>query len=141
VTDASSLAEAVKQIHLATRGRLHLLVNNAGRGLPGPCLEATIEDVRSLFETNVFGLMACTQAMMPLLVRTAAAEPAYPPRVVNVGSMAGLRAMPWNGQYAATKHAVHGYSDSLRLEVKGFGVEVLVLARQFLIYEPLDTQR
>lgn len=130
VCSPESLARAVEAVQTAANGRLHILVNNAGRGLAGPVLTASISEIRNLFDTNVFGLMACTQAFATMLVRTAADETYFRPKVINISSVSGIRALPWGGIYGSAKHAVNGYSDALRLEMKGFGVEVLVLARK-----------
>lgn len=130
-----SLVNAVDKVKAATGGTLHLLINNAGRGLSGPAVTASMADVRQLFETNVFGLMACTQAFITLLVNTAERDKTLRPRIVNVGSVAGIRSTPFSGLYGSSKYAVHGYSDALRLELKGLGVDVLVLAREFVWVE------
>jgi 1-acylglycerone phosphate reductase len=108
-----------------------MLVNNAGRGLSGPSITASMADIQNLYATNVFGLMAVTQAFAPLLATTAARSSGFRPRIVNVGSVAGIRSIPWSGLYASTKAALASYSDALRLELKGLGIDVLVIARKF----------
>ena len=134
VIDEKSLARACEAVTSATGGRLHLLVNNAGRGLVSPIMSASLSDIRSMMDTNYMGLIACTQTFGPLLIRTASSEHAsgstWRPKVVNVGSVAGIQPVPWSGLYSSSKGAVHRLSDALRLELKGFGVDVIVIARE-----------
>jgi short-subunit dehydrogenase len=98
-----------------------VLVNNAGFALPGP-LEALAErDLRELFDTNVFGLLAVTRAFLPAMRERGQG------RVVNVGSIMGRVAMPLLGAYNASKHAVAALTDALRMELGPFGITVVLV--------------
>jgi NAD(P)-dependent dehydrogenase (short-subunit alcohol dehydrogenase family) len=103
-------------------GTIDVLVNNAGHGLRAAVEEADESDVRDLFETNVFGLMAMTRAVLPIMRQRGRGH------IVNITSTAGFIGNPGSGYYAATKFAVEGFSDSLAKEVLPLGVRVLVVA-------------
>lgn len=98
-------------------GQLVGLVNNAGTTHKRPLETVGVDDVRSLFEINVLGVLAVTQKFLPLLRRSRG-------RVVNIGSVQGIVSMPMQGPYAASKHALEAISDTLRQEVEPFGVSV-----------------
>ncbi|MFC2952994.1 SDR family oxidoreductase [Marinicaulis aureus] len=120
VTDKASIDNALKII--ADEGlTLYGLVNNAGAAMMGPVERLPLDDWRSVFETNVFGLVAVTQAVLPQM------RAAGRGRIVNIGSLTGRIASPFQGAYAATKHAVEGLSDSLRRELVPHGVKVSVV--------------
>jgi short-subunit dehydrogenase len=120
VTDDASVKKLVDEV-LEGAGRIDLLVNNAGFGITGAAEESSIAQVRSMFETNVFGLVRVTNAVLPIM-RTQRGG-----RILNVGSVAGLGPFPFGAHYAATKHAVEGYSESLDHEVRDFGIRVAVI--------------
>ena len=120
VTDDSSIARAVETVAKLASGRLHGLVNNAGVGLGGPLELVPITRTRELFEVNVIGLLAVTKAFLPLLRKAHG-------RVVNIGSLAGILAMPGASSYAASKFAVQAITDSLRVELEPFGVQVTIV--------------
>jgi short-subunit dehydrogenase len=120
VTDESAIARAVETVAARTQGQLHGLVNNAGVGLGGPLELVPITKTRELFEVNVIGLLAVTKAFLPLLRKARG-------RVVNIGSLAGILAMPGASSYAASKFAVQAITDSLRLELEPFGVQVTIV--------------
>ena len=122
VTDPASVAAARALVERRTGGRgLDVLVNNAGYALPGP-LEALAErDLRELFDTNVFGLLAVTRAFVPAMRERGQG------RVVNVGSIMGRVAMPLLGAYNATKHAVAAMTEALRMELAPFGITVVLV--------------
>ena len=120
VTDDSSIARAVGTVAKPTNGRLFGLVNNAGVGLGGPLELVPITKTRELFEINVIGLLAVTKAFLPLLRKAHG-------RVVNIGSLAGILAMPGASSYAASKFAVQAITDSLRVELEPFGVQVTIV--------------
>ena len=120
VTDASSISRAVETVAAVTDGRLYGLVNNAGIGLGGPLELVPMTETRKLMEVNVIGLLATTQAFVPLLRKGRG-------RIVNIGSLAGLVAMPGASAYAASKFAVQAITDSLRLELKSFGIRVTIV--------------
>lgn len=120
VTDEESMVAAVRAVE-ADHGRVGTLVNNAGYGEYGPVEEADLASVRRMFETNVFGLARMTQLVLPGM-RAAGGG-----LVVNIGSMGGRLAFPVGGYYHASKFAVEGLTDSLRNEVRAFGVDVVLV--------------
>jgi NADP-dependent 3-hydroxy acid dehydrogenase YdfG len=124
VTDANALPGVVAQVREKLAGRdLTALVNNAGMNLVGPLMHQPLADVRRVFEVNVFGMLAVTQAFLPLLgARRGRTGPAG--RVVNMGSVSGAITVPFMGTYSATKHAVEAVSQALRRELSMYGIEV-----------------
>jgi NAD(P)-dependent dehydrogenase (short-subunit alcohol dehydrogenase family) len=127
VIDAASIAQAVAGIRAALDGtRLNGLVNNAGVAVPGPLMHLPIDELRAQFEVNVFGQIAVTQALLPLLGAHRGA--AMPGRIVNVTSIAGRTAAPFVGAYAGSKHAMEGLSEALRRELMLYGIDVIVVA-------------
>jgi NAD(P)-dependent dehydrogenase (short-subunit alcohol dehydrogenase family) len=125
VTDAAQIEDAVGAIEAETGGRLDALVNNAARVLIGPIEATPVEDARSVVEVNVLGVVAVTRRCLPLLRRAAPLGPGS--RIVNVGSTSGIVAWPFSGAYVASKFALEGLSDALRLELIGTGVDVSVI--------------
>jgi NAD(P)-dependent dehydrogenase (short-subunit alcohol dehydrogenase family) len=120
VTDRTQIAEAVRQAE--TRfGAIDVLVNNAGYGYRGAVEEASDAEIRELFDTNFFGLVAMTQAVLPGM---RARGSGY---IVNISSVGGRMAAPGSGFYSASKFAVEGMSDALRKEVKPLGIGVMVV--------------
>jgi NAD(P)-dependent dehydrogenase (short-subunit alcohol dehydrogenase family) len=120
VCDEASMQAAVQQIE-ATEGTVGVLINNAGYGSEGPVEEVPMDEVRRQFETNVFGLLRLTQLVLPGMRRQRWG------RVVNLSSMGGRMTLPGGGIYHATKYAIEALSDALRFEVRGFGVDVIVV--------------
>lgn len=120
VTDETSMAEAIAAIE-AKDGAVDLLVNNAGYALMGPLEEIALDDVRRQFETNVFGLLRLTQLVLPAMRRAGRG------RIVNLSSVGGLFTAPGAGAYHMTKYAVESLSDALRSEVRGFGIQVVLI--------------
>jgi NAD(P)-dependent dehydrogenase (short-subunit alcohol dehydrogenase family) len=122
VADPGSVAAARDLVERRTGGRgLDVLVNNAGYALPGPLEALAEEDVRRLFDTNVFGLLAVTRVFLPPMRERGRG------RVVNVGSIMGRVPMPLLGAYNASKHAVAAISEALRMELAPFGVTVVLV--------------
>ncbi len=122
VTSAASIAAAASRVdELTFGGGIDVLVNNAGYGLIAPLLDVSTEQLRAQFETNVFGLMAVTQAFVPPMIRRRSG------RIVNVGSIGGRVTMPFMGAYNASKFAVESLSDALRMELHPFGIHVSVI--------------
>lgn len=117
VTDAAQVAEAVRA---ATErfGRIDVLVNNAGYGYQASIEEAEDKEIRAQFEANVFGLFAMTRAVLPGMRERRAGH------IINITSVAGLIGFPGSGYYAASKHAVEGFSDALSAEVMPLGIHV-----------------
>ena len=120
VTDEASMAAAVKAVEDA-EGAVGALVNNAGYSQSGAVESVKLDDIRSQFETNVFGLIRMSQLVLPGMRRQGRG------RIVNVGSMGGTLVFPGGGIYHATKFAVEAISDAMRFEVKGFGVDVVLI--------------
>jgi NAD(P)-dependent dehydrogenase (short-subunit alcohol dehydrogenase family) len=109
-------------------GVLDGLINNAGIILaPGPVEFQKMEDIRAQFDVNVFGMMAVTIALLPLL-GTAGPVRKQPGRIINISSIEGRVASPFISAYAATKHAIEGFSHSLRRELRLFGIKVIIAA-------------
>lgn len=121
VTDQASLARAVEEVRALTGGELGGLVNNAGISLPGmPVEHLPIDDLRRQLEVNVVGQVALTQACLPMLR-------AGRGRIVLVGSISGRSAMPFMSPYAMSKFAMEALADSLRVELRAFGIHVALL--------------
>ena len=106
---------------LAEAGQIDLVVNNAGLGLVGAAEESSIQQVQALFDVNVFGVMRVVNAVLPSMRKRGAG------RIINISSALGLIPAPYLAHYAATKHAVEGYSQSLDHELREFGIRVLVI--------------
>ncbi len=120
VNDADSIAGLMQRLE-ADGACLDLLVNNAGYGAMGPLAEFPGEELRQQFETNVFSVMALTQAVVPGMVRRRSG------RIVNIGSVSGVLVTPFSGAYCATKAAVHALSDAMRMELAPFGIQVITI--------------
>ncbi|HEU4405263.1 MAG TPA: oxidoreductase [Polyangiaceae bacterium] len=120
VTDEASMAAAVRAIE-AEHGAVGALVNNAGYSQSGAVEAVPLERARAQFETNVFGPVRLAQLALPGMRR------ARRGRIVNVSSMGGRLVFPGGGFYHATKYALEAISDALRFEVRGFGVDVVVV--------------
>ena len=121
VTSDPSVEAAVQEV-VRSAGRIDLLVNNAGFSvaLAGD-EESSIEQAKSIFDTNFFGIVRMTRAVVPHMRRQGAG------RIINIGSLLGFLPMPYMAVYAATKHAIQGYSESLDHELRTRGVRVLVI--------------
>ena len=120
VTDESSMQAAVSAVADA-EGQIGALVNNAGYSQSGAIESVDLDSVRRQFETNVFGLIRMSQLVMPGMREAGSG------RIVNIGSMGGRLTFPGGGIYHATKHAVEAISDAMRFEVRGFGVDVVLI--------------
>jgi NAD(P)-dependent dehydrogenase (short-subunit alcohol dehydrogenase family) len=120
VTKPDQIKAAVEQAK-AKFGRIDVLVNNAGYGYMAAVEEGEDEHVRTMFETNFFGLIAVTKAVLPTLREQGSGF------VINISSVAGLMAFPGSGYYAATKHGVEAISEALSLELKPLGPKVLLV--------------
>jgi NAD(P)-dependent dehydrogenase (short-subunit alcohol dehydrogenase family) len=117
VTDQAQIGAAVTAA--TTRfGRIDVLVNNAGYGYQSSIEEGEDSEIRDQFEANVFGLFALTRAVLPVLRAQKSGH------ILNITSVAGLVGFPSSGYYAASKHAVEGFSDALRAEVAPLGIKV-----------------
>ena len=120
VTSDESVQSAVGEA-LSKGGRIDLLVNNAGVGLVAGAEESSLEQAKSLFDVNLFGLIRMTKAVLPTMRKQRAG------RIVNLSSVMGLIPAPFMALYAASKHAVEGYSESLDHEIRGSGVRVVLV--------------
>jgi NAD(P)-dependent dehydrogenase (short-subunit alcohol dehydrogenase family) len=117
VTDKDQI-DAVVAAAREKFGRIDVLVNNAGYGYQSTVEEGEEAEIRAQFDTNVFGLFAITRAVLPAMRAQRSG------RIINITSVAGLIGFPGSGYYAASKHAIEGFSDSLRAEVAPLGIGV-----------------
>jgi NAD(P)-dependent dehydrogenase (short-subunit alcohol dehydrogenase family) len=121
VTSDGSVDAAVSEV-IRLDGRIDLLVNNAGFGVaPAGAEESSIELARSIFDTNFFGIVRTTRAVVPHMRRQGGG------RIINIGSVLGFLPMPYMALYAATKHAIEGYSESLDHELRTRGIRVSII--------------
>jgi NAD(P)-dependent dehydrogenase (short-subunit alcohol dehydrogenase family) len=120
VTDEDSMRAAVAAVEDA-EGAVGVLVNNAGYSQSGALETLPLDRLRAQFETNVFGLVRMCQLVLPGMRRQGGGK------IVNVSSMGGRLTFPGGGAYHGTKHAVEALSDALRFEVRGFGVDVILI--------------
>jgi len=120
VTSEDSVAHALQSI-LAREGRLDVVFNNAGDGIAGSVEDTSIEEARQQLDTNFFGVLRVCRAALPILRRQGAGL------IVNVSSLGGLVGLPFQGLYSASKFAVEGMSEVLRMEVRPFGVRVALI--------------
>jgi NAD(P)-dependent dehydrogenase (short-subunit alcohol dehydrogenase family) len=117
VTDQAQIATAVAAAQ-GKFGRVDVLVNNAGYGYQSSIEEGEETEIRAQFDANVFGLFALTRAVLPIMRAQRSG------RILNITSVAGLAGFPASGYYAASKHAVEGWSDTLRAEAAPLGIDV-----------------
>src|SRR5947208_15462441 len=121
VTSDESVEATIREV-LRAEGRIDLLVNNAGFSVaPAGAEESSIEQARSIFDTNFFGLVRMTRAVVPHMRFQVSG------RIINIGSVFGFLPMPYMALYAATKHAIEGYSESLDHELRTRGIRVSVI--------------
>jgi NAD(P)-dependent dehydrogenase (short-subunit alcohol dehydrogenase family) len=106
-------------------GRLDVLINNAAYGLMGASEETTLPQAKSLFEANFFGAVRVVNAVLPVMREQGSGQ------IINVSSLAGLVAWPFDGAYCATKYALEGYTESLLYEVKPFNIRVSIVEPDF----------
>jgi NAD(P)-dependent dehydrogenase (short-subunit alcohol dehydrogenase family) len=120
VDDAASVQRAVAEVHGAAGG-IDVLVNNAGIGGGGPIEDVPVDWVKSLFETNYFGVLRVTQAVLPGMRERRHGA------IVNISSIAGRLAIAGHGHYSAVKHALEALSEALAQEVQRFGIRVAIV--------------
>lgn len=120
VTDSGSIESFVKQV-LDKEGRIDVLFNNAGYGLYGAVEDIEVDRARRQFEVNLFGLAEMTKAVLPAMRKQKSGK------IINTSSMGGKVYTPLGAWYHATKHALEGWSDCLRLELKQFGIDVVII--------------
>jgi short-subunit dehydrogenase len=121
VNSEESIEAALKEV-VKIEGRIDLVVNNAGFGVaPGGAEESSIEQSKMIFDTNFFGIVRMTRAVVPYMRKQGTG------RIINIGSILGLIPAPYMATYAATKHAVEGFSESLDHELRTRGIRVSVV--------------
>ena len=120
VTDSAQVIEAVKKAE-ATFSKIDVLVNNAGFGYMAAVEEGEDEEVRAMFETNFFGLVEMTKAVLPGMRRRRSGH------ILNISSIGGFVGFPSSGYYNATKFAVEGLSEALAKEVEPLGIKVIIV--------------
>ncbi len=120
LTDPAATEAVITEI-LAEHGQLDVLINNAGAGLYGAVEDVPLDDVRQAFELNLLAAARLTQLVLPGMRRQRSG------RIVMISSIGGVISLPLGGWYHATKHALEGLTDSLRQEVAGFGVAVVLI--------------
>lgn len=120
VTDDASVKAAVDKI-IKAEGHIDVLVNNAGNGITGPLYAMPVDAAKKQFEVNFFGVVRVCSTVLPGMIERKQGL------VINIGSLAGLFGLPYQGLYSASKFAIEGYSQSLRMELQNTGVKVTVL--------------
>ena len=120
VTDDRSVKDAVKSI-TAEANRIDVLVNNAGYGLVGVFEDLAMEEIKSQYETNLFGVIRVTQAVLPIMRKQKSGI------IVNMSSVAGRFGLPTQSAYVSTKFAIEGLSESIAYELEPFGIKILLV--------------
>ncbi|SCZ90358.1 BZ3500_MvSof-1268-A1-R1_Chr9g10804 [Microbotryum saponariae] len=113
----AGVAEIIRQA-----GKIDVCINNAGQGCVAPLIEVDPAELRKTFDVNVFGLLTMVQAVAPHMVEQRSGT------IVNIGSIVAYVPTPWAGVYCATKAAAYSLSDTLRMELRGFGIKVVCVA-------------
>ena len=121
VNDSDSIHKALAEVLAKTEGRLDVLINNAGYGQAGALEDITRDVLRQQFETNVFGLQELCRLVIPVMRKQGSG------RIINVSSILGVISLPLRGAYNASKYAVEGLSDTLRLELRPSGIDVITI--------------
>jgi NAD(P)-dependent dehydrogenase (short-subunit alcohol dehydrogenase family) len=125
VTDENSVKNAVQSI-LSESGRIDLLVNNAGYGLTGALEDIGIDEIRALYETNLFGVIRVTQAVLPTMRKQGSG------RIINISSGAGRIGYPGGSAYVSSKFALEGLSESMAYEIEQFGIRTVLVEPGFV---------
>ncbi|WP_170583138.1 SDR family NAD(P)-dependent oxidoreductase [Ruegeria arenilitoris] len=120
-TDAETITSGLASVLEATGGTLDALFNNGAHGLPGAIEDVPTDGLRHIFETNVFGWHELTRKVIPVMRAQGHG------RIVQNSSVLGLVAFPWRGAYVATKYAIEGLTDTMRLELRGTGIKVVLI--------------
>lgn len=119
--DAETITSGLASVLEATGGTLDALFNNGAHGLPGAIEDVPTDGLRHIFETNVFGWHELTRQVIPVMRAQGHG------RIVQNSSVLGLVAFPWRGAYVATKYAIEGLTDTMRLELRGTGIKVVLI--------------
>lgn len=125
VTDETSVKNAIQSI-VSEAGRIDVLVNNSGYGLTGAFEDLSIDEIKSLYETNVFGVVRVTQAVLPTMRRQ------HSGRIINISSGAGRFGYPGGSAYVSSKFALEGLSESMAYELDQFGIKVVLVEQGFI---------
>jgi NAD(P)-dependent dehydrogenase (short-subunit alcohol dehydrogenase family) len=120
VTDDASVPRAIAAVH-ARVGRIDAVINNAGNALMGAVEDTSVEEARAQLETNFFGVLRVCRALLPIMRAQGGGH------IVNISSLAGVLGLPFSGLYSASKFALEGMSESLRLETRRFGIHVVLV--------------
>lgn len=125
VTDDICVKNAIQKI-LSEAGRIDVLVNNAGYGLGGAFEDSSMDEIKAQYETNVFGLMRVTQAVLPAMRKQQSGI------IVNISSGAGIAGFPGSSAYVSSKFAIEGLSESIAFELEPFGIKVILVEPGFI---------
>ena len=125
VTDENSVKNAIQSI-LSESGRIDLLVNNAGYGLTGALEDIRIDEIRALYETNLFGVIRVTQAVLPTMRKQGSG------RIINISSGAGRIGYPGGSAYVSSKFALEGLTESMAYEIEQFGIRTVLVEPGFV---------
>jgi short-subunit dehydrogenase len=120
ITGDLPVKQAIDHV-LQHEGHIDIVVNSAGMGIAGAIEETSIEEARAEFEVNFFGVLRICRAVLPGMRQQRSGY------IVNIGSIGGLLAIPYQGLYSASKFALEGFSESLRMEVRDFGIRVVIV--------------
>jgi NAD(P)-dependent dehydrogenase (short-subunit alcohol dehydrogenase family) len=124
VTDEATVRDGVESV-LEKTGKIDILINNAGYGLTGALEETSVKEAQQQFDTNFFGVLRVTQAVLPAMRRQRSG------RIVNISSALGFLPAPFNGIYGASKYALEGYTETLDHEVRTFGIRAVLVEPVF----------
>ena len=120
VTDDESVERGVQEV-LARAGRIDAVINNAGCAYMGAVEDTSVDEAKAQLETNFFGVLRVCRAVLPAMRRQGGGH------IINISSLAGVLGLPFSGLYSASKFALEGMSESLRLETRRFGVQVVLI--------------
>ncbi|MFD2863278.1 SDR family oxidoreductase [Mucilaginibacter antarcticus] len=120
VTNDESAKAAIAKI-IEAEGRIDVLVNNAGNGIAGPAYAMPVDKAKQQFEVNFFGVVRMCSAVIPEMLKNNSGL------VVNISSLAGLFGLPYQSMYVASKYAVEGYTESLRMELRKTGIKLTTI--------------
>ncbi len=120
VVDATSVTEAISYIYEQDK-RIDVVINNAGWGISGAIEETPISQSKALFETNFFGVLRVCQSVLPIMRKQGEGL------IINISSIGGVMGLPFQGLYSATKFAVEAITETLRMEVSAFGINVVLV--------------
>lgn len=120
VTDEHTIAQAVDQI-VSEQGRIDVIVNNAGISLVGAIEDTSVEEAQKIMDTNFWGVVNLTKQVLPIMRKQRSGM------IINISSVAGLFSIPYQAYYSASKFALEGWTESLRMEVRSFGIKACLI--------------